>query len=333
VNDNAPVFDKSNYYAIIDNAIGGNTNVVTVRAIDSDGDSVLYSIDTTNQFASYFHIDSKTGEITTHIPSLTFLYESSHSNVFNFDVLAVEVGNASYASHTSRATVHVTLLNNLNNLMTKLKSYPYVISVEGFKEDYRVGNEIGTIELMNSQTSAQNDNFIFRVVNNGDGYHSFMDYFNIHSQSGAIVVKRPLNYNYYEAIIEVSRGANSLLATRSLLQVFIGGIDDRKKVNIMTFKVELNENMPIGSEIINLGIRSRFYHQKYIYSFAYSTVNYSYFSLDQNTGVITVQEPLDYETNPSIIELIIFARKPHSSVEGHYFNVTIELLNGEPIYK
>jgi hypothetical protein len=98
----------------------------------------------------------------------------------------------------------------------------------------------------------------------------------------------------------------------------------------MTFKVELNENMPIGSEIINLGIRSRFYHQKYIYSFAYSTVNYSYFSLDQNTGVITVQEPLDYETNPSIIELIIFARKPHSSVEGHYFNVTIELLNGEP---
>ena len=218
VNDNTPIFDKTNYYAIIDNTISGYTNVVTVRAIDSDGDPVLYAINITNEFDSYFFIDSKTGEITVHTPSLTFISKAYNSNVFIFDVLAIEVGSGAYESHTTKATVHVTLLNNGHNLIPKLKSYPYIISVGGSKNDFKVGTEIGTFELIDGQ-SIQTENIIYRVVNNGED-HSFMDYFNIHSQSGAVVVKRPLSHDYYEAIIEVSKSPNNHLATRALLQVF-----------------------------------------------------------------------------------------------------------------
>ena len=332
VNDNAPIFDRTDYYAIIDDN-PGNTTITTARATDLDGDEILYSINSSNSDFMYFQINPKSGEITTQSSSLAFIKDHSlkTSNLLSFDVLAIEVGKQ-YEAHTSKATVHVTVINNQNNVMPKLKGYPYVIHVNGYKDEFRVGNEIGNIQLIESTGLKSDNNYIFRIITNGDG-NSFIDYFYVNSQNGKILVKRPLNSNYYQAFIEVTKATNPTISTRSLVQIFIGKIDERKIISNYNFKVDIEENSPIGTEVINLASKSKStINQKYLYEIAYASGNIHYFNLSQQTGRITLAQSMDYEKDPSNIELVVLAKKSHNSNDAIYFNVSISLINGKKFH-
>lgn len=357
INDNAPIFDKSDYYAILDEDSFGWLSVVTVRAIDSDGDKLLYSIDTTTNTTSnmtkYFQLNAETGEISIHSSLLVPMFNYINSNVFTFDVLAIEAGKSSYRSHSSKAKVHITLVpgSGVDSYRDRLKlsKYPYVIIVDEPQHSVHVGQKIGTIEMAAGSMQRDNDGkanfksssslYSYRVINGGDSYRSFNDFFTIQPQSGSIIVKRPLNYNYYEAIVEVTQNfdptgnGNNRHTTTTLVQIFIGGIDDRKFVQTITLKdVKISESDPIGTEIANLGsyIRRALGSSKYDFVLAYSDVSLSHFDLNANNGIVRLRKMLDYESQPNSIELIVFAyRSSGGSLYEHayMYSVNIKLAN------
>lgn len=349
INDNAPIFDKSDYYAILDDASYGWLPVVTVRAIDSDGDKLLYSIDTSSNLTRYFNLNAETGEISIHASLLVPIFRHLNSNVFTFDVSAIEAGKSTYRSHSSKAKVHITLVPstgaNSGKDQVKLAKYPYVIIVDEPQHSVHVGQKIGTLEMASVQTSdsksfkQSTNQYSYRVMNGGESHRSFTDYFTIQPQSGNVLVKRPLNTNYYEAMVEVVQNFdptghnNHRLSTITLVQIFIGGVDDRKFLQTISLNdVKVSEGDPIGTEIINLGsyIRRALGSSKYNFVLAYSDVSLGHFDLNSQNGIVRLRKSLDYESQPSQIELIVFAYRSSARSlyeQAYMYSVNLELTN------
>ncbi|RWS13519.1 Cadherin-like protein 3 [Dinothrombium tinctorium] len=349
VNDNAPIFEKSVYYALIDenNLHGGDqVNVLTVKAIDPDfKDKIYYTINATETpEAMYFNIDSFSGLITTTPAALSHAKKSKasekfrftsllRSTNFSFNVYAVDIGFGSYATHTSKASIHVTVVNNQQLQSPRLISYPYIIELNGFKEDYKSGTQIGKLSVEGKSDGEAN--FVFQVIAENPTLR-LTDYFNVDSKTGAITVKRSLASSYFECYVQVQR-VGGLVSTTALLQIFISGdaftsADQKaKRIKGFHYKVELYENVPQGTELINLLTKSKqtlLDSGRYKFEFAYTSVDQNYFHLNPNNGVISVRKVLDYETDPSLIELIVVAKKHRFSFDNPFiFNVSISLLN------
>ena len=359
VNDNAPIFDKSDYYAILDlDSTYGWFTVLTVRAIDSDGDKLLYTIDTNTEknqansnLTRFFTINSETGEISIHRSLVGPIFDLVQSNQFSFEVIAIEASKSSYQSYRSRARVHITLVNDGRNTPIKLDpngiklaKYPYIIIADSQRESFRIGQEIGSIELNSLSTGAIGVNskssisYKFQVIHGGESYRSFNDYFHLNLESGVITVKRPLGYSYFEALVEVKQNDHlskeHATSSQTLLQIFIGGIDDRKFVKpIHLNKISVLENQQAGSEIVNLAsyISHSYGNHNHKFILAYSSLAdyHYYFELDHNLGVLRLKHPLDYETQPCKIELIAIAYRPNGALhdEAFLYNITIDLVN------
>ena len=116
VNDNGPIFEKSDYYAIVNDVSFGWIDVITVRAIDSDGDKLLYRIENdSNNLTRYLSMNSDTGEIRLHSSFVIPIFNQLDSNVFTFEVSAIEAGKIAYQSYVSKTKVHLTLITNGNH--------------------------------------------------------------------------------------------------------------------------------------------------------------------------------------------------------------------------
>lgn len=386
VNDNVPIFEKSDYYAILDlDSTYGWLTIVTVRAIDSDGDKLLYTIDTTtttttsananNQMSAgnltrFFTINSETGEISIHRSLVGPIFDLAKTNQISFEVIAIEAVKSSYQAHQARTRVHLTLVNDGRDVTSKgpvigsgvqLAKYPYVIIADEPRGSFRSGQEIGTIEFASSGVSDNSKHSSgrtqkasstlnsrqhlnsFTVVHGGDSHRSFNDYFSLNPQTGLITVRRPLGYNYYEALVEVTmneqtskEGSTQMSKTQTLVQLFIGGIDDRKFLKpIHLDRVSVSESAPVGAEIVNLGSyihQAGNSHSKHRFMLAYCSLpSYqNYFELDSANGILRLRQQLDYELQPNQIELIAFAFKNGGHPfyeEGFIYNLTLELVN------
>ncbi|OTF76912.1 Cadherin-like protein, partial [Euroglyphus maynei] len=341
VNDNGPIFEKSDYYAIVNDVSFGWVNVITVRAIDSDSDKLLYRIENdSNNLTRYLSMNSETGEIRLHSSLVIPIFDQLDSNVFTFEVSAVEAGKVAYQSYESKAKVHLTLITNgnHNSLMDsfKLIKYPYMIIVDESRHSIRINQKIGSIEFAsyhNYFKHEKSSNLLsYRVLNGGESYRSFNDYFTIQPQTGAILVKRSLNYNYYEAIIEVTKqfDQQKTISTSTLLQIFIGGIDDRKFIqSIHLDSLEVSENQQPGSAIVNLGSFIHNHHpQPYNYQIFYADIDQSHFEIQEKH--LKLRKSLDYESQPNRIQVLVFAYRPSDTnlhEHSYLYNLTIHMAN------
>ncbi|RWS30129.1 Cadherin-like protein 3 [Leptotrombidium deliense] len=367
INDNSPIFERNEYLAVIEennlHTAVDTVNVIAVKANDADfKDKIYYTINgTETPEAMYFNIDSSTGLITTTTAALSLAkrakrvfqqqqqqqqYLSSKNVTFTFNVYAVDIGIGSYVTHSSKTTVHITLISDAKAQTPRLLSYPLIVEIASKRESLRVGSQIGKVNF-DAKTMDGELNVKIHVIAENPGQR-FSDYFEIDSKTGIIFVKQTLAHNYYECYIQVQRlqGASS---TTSLLQIFIAGDSYQsssaaasaltsaafdykagKKVKQFGYKVELYENVPQGTELINLLSKTRqeALDSRYRFEFAYTSVDQSYFHLNPTTGVISVRKVLDYETDPSFIELIVIAKKQRNSFDNPYiFNVSLSLLN------
>lgn len=372
VNDNAPVFDKSIYYAMLNDHAWGWVSVVQVRAIDSDGDKLLYSIDMSKDqslgsdqdsasinLTRYFNMNSETGEISIHSSMLASIFAqvTKLKNVLTFDVLALEASKTSYRSYTARAQVHLTLVSggggaggnkHQSGSKMKLVKYPTILVVDQPRDSLKQGQSVGSFNFVastnrkfNTRRSAIKEQFTFRVLNGGESHASFNDYFTIQPSTGSVLVKRPPNANYYESIVEIEensdkRGSNNF-KTVTMLQIFIGGVDDRKFIHSIQLQLSLSENQLADNEILNLATyvkmaTSNGKHDKssrFNYKLAYADIPLDHFELNTQNGLLYLTKMLDYETQPSTISLYAFAHKTSGPLhqDAFLYNITITVTN------
>lgn len=355
VNDNAPIFEKSDYYAIVSDRSFGWINLVQVRAIDSDGDKLMYRIenDQSTNLTKFFSINSNTGEIQLHSTLLSPIFNKLNSNVFTFEVGAIEIGHFLYRSHESKAKVHITLIHSESDddNFDHIEKYPYVIIVDQSRHSVLVSQRIGTLnmfldsehnEFHEQKTSSnikRNNQVNYRILNGGESYRSFNDYFEIQQHTGHIIVKRPLNSNYYEALVEIEQKSSSSRKeqkTKNLIQIFIGGIDERKFLQLIKLdSLEIVENQLPGSEIINLESFTHHQslkipsHNNYQYHLMNTNVEQSFFEISD--GRLRLKRQLDYETQPHQIRILVFTHRSTKESNLHensfLFNLTLNLIN------
>lgn len=115
-NDNAPVFEKSVYNAIVNETIPTSTPFLTVHAVDRDHgttSTILYEIQPAQ---THFQIHASSGVLS--IATSTALLDYSQTRTYNFSVIAKDSANSSMFG-TCKVFVHVRDQNNNKPVFTK----------------------------------------------------------------------------------------------------------------------------------------------------------------------------------------------------------------------
>lgn len=344
VNDNRPVFEKNIYTAFI-NVQGYWTRdkqILTVKANDADlNDTVHYTLNVSSASseASLFNINSTSGVISANLATLIQAQNRqqrassllSRTSTFSFTVFALDSGTTlTHDSVVSNATVMVTFTHTVPATSPKLKHYPYIIELDGHRSDFRVGAQIGRIEF----PSLGGASSIRIEVEDHPTASRCSDYFQIDSKTGSMIVIKNLNSNFYECFLHI-KGSEEAPVTTSLLQVFfLRGISSEakaRKANAFSLQVEVSEDLPPGSQVVNIITLSRIHSLKsgqHTFNLSYSSLDSSYFDLNATTGELVVKKSLDYEVLPSKFELVAVAYKTTDPFDNPiYFNITINLSN------
>lgn len=370
VNDNPPLFDKSLYSALInvdtsDSTLGHDhqMEVVTVRATDSDVacHDIYYTLNTsidTSGDGIYFSINSTSGLITANVAALIQSLKirtsdrMSHSSsaTFTFNVYASDVSCSSDVSHMASSVVHVTVTHSIKCTSPRLKFYPYLIELKNsHPNDFKIGSVVGRIEFA-SLGEADSVRIEIRDGDTSKSSTPCSQYFNFESTTGSVTVKKRLESHFYECFIWIygikTSDVSAPVPTSSLLQIiFSKGISDdvmsRKATTPFSIVVDVDEGQSSTESDIRLIERSKMYqlYQKSRFSIVYSSIDpSSYFSLNDMTGVLSIKRQLDYETLPSVIELIAVAL-PQKNVTQFdtseyqkdmipiYFHITLNIIN------
>lgn len=347
LNDNRPAFEKQIYETYIDlDSVDSKEfiDLLKIKAFDLDKNSKLfYSINLESNDGVYFTLNSTTGQLSIHQAVLNQLLKSKLNGSIKEPVglnrpikaeLEVQVIDAtSYNVLTSSAKVVIDfngkLIENLNNELNELhkerikfNQYPLIIELTNEQQ------------FLSRKLSSTNKNVKFKLVNQTT---DFKQQFSL-SEAGELSIRQPLKNRNYECFV-IARDENGD-ETMNLIQLnrqsMIQHQTVDKQLRKFSFDLNLEENLEIGYRLIQLEERVNIYlRNEHLFKIVYSSVNPSWFNLDDKTGLLKTGIKFDYEKHPSKIEIIILASLPDSYSNLMFFNLTINLINineYSPIY-
>ena len=248
VNEHAPVFPVSSFYAPFSETAVRNQVFFTVLATDSDGSSpanvIRYSF-TSGNLGDWFTINSNTGQLR--------LNNRLDYNVDNHQYsLTVQATNSlSVPPLSSSVIVEVELLDgNRHRPVFSPPGYSVSITEDAFCENVSTGRVIETVAATDEDTGS-NGAILYGLL----GDHHFVD-FHIDRHSGNITVERCLDYErqtFYTLIAVASdRGSLSLSATAAVLVTIIDVNDNTPQWERQNYTVTIPENITTGTVIINV---------------------------------------------------------------------------------
>ncbi len=174
-NDNAPVFLKSTYFALVPENAPVGTPLLHVQAIDPDemeNGEISYGIH--EQAKSYFDIDKATGLIKTKV---TFDRETMQQ--YEFAVIAVDQGAVPLSA---TASVHV-FIEDINDEKPRFTQDSYAF---GVTTDVEIGSEVG--QVWAADADAEPFNYIQYSISNDESGK-----FNIDAVTGIITISAELD--------------------------------------------------------------------------------------------------------------------------------------------
>lgn len=286
VNDNAPVCTRSLYTGTISENAALLTPVATVQCTDADltiGNIVTYSI-TSGQ--TEFNIDPNSGQISTK----EFLDIETTASY----TLIVE---ASDGSLTSSATVTVALLdiNDNNPMFSPLGPY-----IKTINESLVIGTII--FDLNATDADVTPTNFVFSITSGNDAANFF-----ISASAGIIQVQKVIDRDKplitsYTLGISVADGtiAGSRSASTSIVVTISDVNDNFPNCDATTYTVTFAESTNVGSTIISPACTDLdvVASPALLYNITGGNTELK-FQINTGTGVLTLQNALDYETTIS----------------------------------
>lgn len=292
-NDNAPIFNQPFYRAFINEGSVKFQPELIVEATDADKTSrVRYSIISGND-DGLFNIIPSTGVIRIN-NNRGLDISNETDNVISLVVMASD------GQFTTTAVVNVTVLDINNNAPMFTKQH-YLDTVE---EDLPVGTSILKVEATDADNgeNAVIEYFIIRGA---------YDDFKIDNTTGVLYVAQKLDYDrrntYNIEVVAVDHGEPSLTGT-SNVTVTVININDKMPYFVpATQKVEVLEDVPVGTVIYTLVALDPDVNSSEALNFAatepitaldkhgievYDDKFKEFFSIDQNSGKVTVANPL-----------------------------------------
>uniref|UniRef100_A0A8C2CXI1 FAT atypical cadherin 1a n=1 Tax=Cyprinus carpio TaxID=7962 RepID=A0A8C2CXI1_CYPCA len=363
LNDNKPLFENVDCDITVPRDLGLGEQITTVSAIDADelqlvryrmkagNDLNLFEMNPNSGILSLkqplsegeaakvsYHslqIIASDGEQETQPMFLNITVVTAHKPV---QVKCVDTGVASMLAEKllqgskihsqSEPEDHFQDFHSVNRVAPQFaETFPSVIEV---KEDLPVGARIVHLSATDSD-SGFNGKLVY-VISGGDAESRFV----LDMDSGWLKVYTPLDRettDHYTLNITVYDLGIPQKSSSRLLDVKILDANDNSPQFLQdTYSVEISEGTAVGTEIIQVEAKDKDLGDNGVvrYSILADT---DQFSIDTETGIVTVKKPLDHEVQPSFV-LKIAARDQAAAepqlVSTVLLKITLEDVNDNP---
>uniref|UniRef100_A0A2K6PPR7 FAT atypical cadherin 4 n=1 Tax=Rhinopithecus roxellana TaxID=61622 RepID=A0A2K6PPR7_RHIRO len=287
-NDNAPQFLKSKYFTPVTKNVKVGTKLIKVTAIDDKdfglNSEVEYFISNDNHLGK-FKLDNDTGWISVASSLISDLNQN-----FYITVTAKDKGNPPLSS---QATVEITVTEE--NYHTPEFSQSHMSAT--IPESHSVGSIVRTVSARD-RDAAMNGLIKYSISSgNEEGI------FAINSSTGILTLAKALDYELcqkHEMTISAIDGG--WVARTGYCSVTINVIDvnDNSPVFLSDdYFPTVLENAPSGTTVIHLNATDADSGTNAVIAYTVQSSDSDLFVIDPNTGVITTQGFLDFETKQS----------------------------------
>ncbi|XP_066507713.1 protocadherin-16-like [Hoplias malabaricus] len=283
VNDEAPLFEKSEYEVQVRENQPAGTSVLTVSATDQDQG--------TNGFVTYggvtvegFVISPETGVI-----SLTKVLDREQQDHYTITVYAKDGG---MPPNFAKATVHITVLDENDNAPVFGRLH---YSLE-------LPENLEPVELFiikaNDQDSGDSGRLEYRITA-GDPDGDFQ----LDSSSGALSTSRPLDRerknSYSLEVVAQDQGSPSLSSTATVEITVLDVNDNSPKFSSNSYTVDVSEDAAVESSVLDVTAKDADEGQNGQILYFLSSEAHGAFTVDPDSGRISTAAPLDREKTPS----------------------------------
>ncbi|XP_073687546.1 cadherin EGF LAG seven-pass G-type receptor 1-like [Garra rufa] len=288
-NDHTPVFEQNEYRVSIRENVEVGFEVMTIRATDGDAPSnanMIYKIVNDDEVNTYFEIDPRNGLVKTRVRP-----DREVKSQYRLFVEANDQGREP-GPRTATATVHI-FIEDENDNYPQFSEKRYVVQVP---ENIAVNTQVAVVKA--TDKDAGNNAKVHYSIINGN----IKGQFYIHSPTGVIDVISPLDYEmireYTLRVKAQDGGRPPLINGTGMVVIQVLDVNDNAPMFVSTpFQASVLENVPVGYSVLHIqaidadsGDNA---HLEYKLTDTSSTFP---FTINNNTGWITVSAELDRET-------------------------------------
>ncbi|CAH2300904.1 protocadherin Fat 4 [Pelobates cultripes] len=287
-NDNAPRFLLNKYFTPVAKNAKVGTKLIKVTAVDEKdfglNSQVEYFLSMENTHGK-FQVDKETGWITV-MSSLTMDINKN----FMIKVIAKDKGKPPLSS---QAMVNITVTEE-NYHTPEFSQSPISITVQ---ESHAVGSVIRTLSARDRDTS-MNGIFTYNISSGNDA-----GIFAINHTTGALSLSRNLDFELcqkHDLTVSAIDGGWVARTGYCVVTVFVKDVNDNPPIFTEDeYFPTVLENAPSGTTVLRLNATDADSPPNAVIAYSIQSSDSDLFVIDPNTGVITTQGFLDYETKQS----------------------------------
>ena len=363
LNDNKPLFENIDCEVTVPRDHGVGEQITTVSAIDADELQLVHYIIKTGNELDLFELNANSGvlslqqtlsdgeasKVSFHSLQITASdgEHETQSMVMNITVITarkpvqlkcVDTGVATMLAEKllQGSKIHTQTdpednfmdIHSVNRFTPQFaESFPSAIEV---KEDLHIGARV--VHLSATDTDSGFNGKLVYVISGGDTESRFI----VDMESGWLLVNAPLDRettDHYTLNVTVYDLGIPQKSSSRLLDVKILDANDNSPQFLQdSYSVEISENTPVGTEIIQVDSTDKDLGDNGIvkYSILGGT---DHFAINEDTGLVTVKKQLDRESLP-IYVLKVAARDQAAAepqlVSTVLLKVVLEDVNDNP---
>ncbi|KAG8454113.1 hypothetical protein GDO86_000669 [Hymenochirus boettgeri] len=284
-NDNAPSFLSQKYFTPVSKNVNVGTKLIKVTAVDQKdfglNSQLEYFLSTENIYGK-FQIDKESGWIIV----MSSLLMDNNKN-FVIKVTAKDKGNPPLSSH---AIVNITVTEENYNTPEFSQSH---VSIT-VHESVTTGAVIRTLSARDRDSSM--NGLVSYNISSGNENGLFA----INASTGALSLLKNLDYEVcqkHDLTISAVDGGWVAKTGYCDVTVYVKDVNDNPPVFMAEeYFPSVMENAPSGTTVIRLNATDADSAQNAIIAYSIQSSDSDLFVIDPNTGVITTQGFLDYET-------------------------------------
>uniref|UniRef100_A0A663MGM7 Protocadherin Fat 4 n=1 Tax=Athene cunicularia TaxID=194338 RepID=A0A663MGM7_ATHCN len=287
-NDNAPLFLAQKYFTPVTKNVRVGTNLIKVTAVDDKdfglNSEVEYFISDESK-TNKFRLDRSTGWISVSSSLMADLNKN-----FLFNVKAKDKGNPPLSSE-----VAVEIVVTEENYHTPEFSQSRM-SVT-IPESHSVGTVIRTVSARD-RDAAMNGLIRYNISSGNEA-----GIFAINTTTGTLTLSKPLDFELHQkhelVVTATDRGWVSRTGYCSVTVNVVDVNDNSPAFSPEDYFPKVLENAPSGTTVIRLNATDADSGPNAVIAYAIQSSDSDLFVIDPNTGTITTQGFLDYETKQS----------------------------------
>ncbi|XP_059919417.1 protocadherin Fat 4 [Gadus macrocephalus] len=298
INDNPPVFNQEQYQTSVfeDAAVGSSVLQITASDLDDGVNAdVRYFLDD----GTPFQIDPKAGTIVIKEP-----LDFERKREYSLTVHAVDNGVPSLSGRTE-ATVKLQDVND-NDPVVKFRYFPTTSKFASVDENAQIGTVVALLTVSDSDSPMANGNISVSILGGNEQRH-----FEVHTSpvpnlsliKVASVLDRERISSYNLTVSVSDNGHPTARSSFASLMIFVNDINDHPPIfQEAQYRVDISEDIPTGSYIKGVSATDGDSGQNA--NLRYSLVSGNargWFSISENSGLVTSAAPLDREEASHIV--------------------------------